>query len=124
MSPFTRTNRYASPPEHADISLLARAKVCEIYQVRSPEHNFQVEDFYTVWSVKVLQNWKALVSTDVEDGIYVEVTFNGDKNETYVDVYEKVENILIEIVEGVLPIVAQPGIISSGEDYPWAEKNV
>lgn len=36
-----------------------------------------------------LQNWKALVSTTVSDGMYYELTHNGDKGETYVDVYKK-----------------------------------
>lgn len=46
-----------------------------------------------VWFSKTLQNWKALVSTDTIHGIYVEVTHNGDKNETYCDVYKKQLNI-------------------------------
>jgi hypothetical protein len=41
---------------------------------------------------KTLQNWKALVSTTVSDGMYYEITHNGDKKETYLDVYKKWEN--------------------------------
>ena len=44
---------------------------------------------------KTLQNWKALVSTNRVDGLYYECTYNGDKNELYVDVYTKIENICI-----------------------------
>lgn len=56
------------------------------------------EDMYVVWFCKTLQNWKALVSTDKihPDGAcgdYVEITHNGDKNETYCDVYKKTLNI-------------------------------
>ena len=48
------------------------------------------EDIYIVWFAKTLQNWKALLSTDLTDtGIYFEVTFNGDKNELYLDHYIK-----------------------------------
>ena len=48
------------------------------------------DDVYIVWFCKTLQNWKALVSTDkVNVNDYVEVTHNGDKAETYVDVYTK-----------------------------------
>lgn len=50
------------------------------------------DDVYVVWSVKVLANWKALVSTDVEAGFYWEVTFNGNSGETYVDLYRKSRN--------------------------------
>lgn len=46
-------------------------------------------DVYIVWFSKTLQNWKALVSTNVSDGMYYEVTYNGDSKETYLDVYKK-----------------------------------
>ncbi len=49
-------------------------------------------DVFIVWSVKVLQNNKALVSTTLPDGMYYEVTHNGDNNETYLDAYKKFEN--------------------------------
>ena len=55
-----------------------------------------LEDVYVVWFSKTLQNWKALVSTTVSDGMYYEITHNGDKNETYVDVYKKWENFVVE----------------------------
>lgn len=50
-----------------------------------------IESVFVVWFCKTLQNWKALVSTTV-GGMYYEITHNGDKNETYVDVYTKFEN--------------------------------
>lgn len=37
------------------------------------------EDVFIVWSCKTLQNNKALVSTTVSDGMYYELTYNGDK---------------------------------------------
>ena len=49
-------------------------------------------DLYTVWKCKTLQNWKFLISTSLYDGMYYEVTFNGDKNEWYLDAYKKFEN--------------------------------
>lgn len=49
-------------------------------------------DVYVVWSCKILQNNKALLSTDVGDGMYYELTYNGDKKELYLDVYKKWEN--------------------------------
>ena len=51
------------------------------------------DDVFIVWFCKTLQNWKALVSTTVPDGVYYEVTHNGDKGETYLDVYKKWENM-------------------------------
>ena len=50
------------------------------------------DDLYVVWFAKTLRNWKALVSTDVAQGLYWEVTYNGDKGETYVDTYVKQGN--------------------------------
>lgn len=54
-----------------------------------------LEDVYVVWFCKTLQNWKVLLSTNVSDGMYYEITHNGDKNETYVDVYKKWENYAV-----------------------------
>ena len=53
------------------------------------------DDVFIVWFSKTLQNWKALVSTTVSDGMYYEVTHNGDKGETYLDAYKKWENVCI-----------------------------
>ena len=64
------------------------------YIVQKTEPN----DFYVVWFCKTLQNYKALVSTDVAEGYYVEVTHNGNKNETYIDVYIKDVNVAISYV--------------------------
>lgn len=54
------------------------------------------EDVFIVWMCKTLQNNKALVSTTVSDGMYYEITHNGDKEETYVDVYKKWENFVVK----------------------------
>lgn len=59
-----------------------------------PTPDFQV---YLVWYAFVLGNWKALVSTTVEDGRYYEVTFNKEKQELYLDSYVKEENICMPI---------------------------
>lgn len=52
-------------------------------------------EVYTVWKSKALQNWKYLLSTTLFDGMYYELTFNGDKNEWYLDAYKKFENVVI-----------------------------
>ena len=51
---------------------------------------------YIVWKCKALQNWKYLLSTTLPDGMYYELTFNGDKNEWYLDAYKKFENRVID----------------------------
>ena len=50
------------------------------------------DDVFVVWYCKTLQNAKALLSTNVSDGMYYELTYNGDKNELYFDAYKKWEN--------------------------------
>ena len=49
------------------------------------------DDMYIVCFCKTLKNWKALVS-GVHITEYIEVTYNGDKQEVYVDVYAKMFN--------------------------------
>lgn len=55
------------------------------------------DNVFIVWSCKTLQNNKALVSTNISDGMYYELTYNGDKKELYLDAYKKWENKCIEI---------------------------
>ena len=57
----------------------------------------KVPDFsvYTVWKAKVLQNWKYLISSTLPDGMYYELTYNGDDNVWYLDAYKEFENKVI-----------------------------
>ena len=52
-------------------------------------------DVYTVWKCKTLQNWKYLLASTLPDGMYYELTYNGDKREWYFDAYKKFENRVI-----------------------------
>lgn len=54
-------------------------------------------DVYIVWFCKTLQNNKALLSTSLKDGMYYELTYNGDKAELYFDAYKKFENKCIKL---------------------------
>ena len=58
------------------------------------------DEVFCVWMCKTLQNNKALLSTTLFDGMYYEVTFNGDKGEAYLDAYKKFENRCIPVKEG------------------------
>lgn len=58
-----------------------------------------LNDVYVVWTCKTLQNFKALLSTTVSDGMYYELTYNGDKKEFYLDAYKKWENVCIKNFE-------------------------
>ena len=57
-----------------------------------PAQDFSV---FTVWKVKALQNWEYLISSTLPDGMYYELTYNGDKKEWYLDAYKKFENRVI-----------------------------
>lgn len=52
-------------------------------------------EVYTVWKAKILQNWKYLLSSTLPDGMYYELTYNGDKREWYIDAYKKFDNRVI-----------------------------
>ena len=57
------------------------------------------DDVFMVWCCKTLQNNKALLSTTLFDGMYYEITYNGDKNEAYIDASKKWENYKVENVK-------------------------
>lgn len=55
------------------------------------------DDVFIVWMCKTLQNSKAMASTTLFDGMYYELTFNGNKQEMYVDAYKKWENFVVAV---------------------------
>ena len=80
--------------------LLCKEKVKDYFNNRSDKTDkFELEDndVFVVWCCKTLQNHKALLSTTVSDGMYYELTYNGDKNELYFDAYKKWQNICYEL---------------------------
>ena len=69
--------------------ILVENYIMEHLDKSDPEPEFEV---YIVWKCKALQNWKYLISSSLNDGMYYEMTYNGDKNEWYLDAYKKFEN--------------------------------
>ena len=59
---------------------------------KSDNKEVSIDDVFVVWNCKTLQNNKALLSTNLFDGMYYELTLNGDKKEIYFDAYKKWEN--------------------------------
>ena len=54
------------------------------------------DKMFIVWSCKTLQNWKAIVGgIDIKE--LIEVTYNGDTKEAYVDVYDKKLNTVVTL---------------------------
>ena len=75
-----------------------RQMVADYYNSRvdaTDAKKIRTDDVYVVWSCKTLQNWKALLSTTVPDLMYYELTYDGDKQRTYLDAYRKWENVTI-----------------------------
>jgi uncharacterized protein DUF6275 len=70
--------------------------VVERFDKSDPHYDFTVEDVYVVWFSKTLQNWKALVSTTLPDGMYYEVTHDGNLERTYIDAYKKFDNVVVQ----------------------------
>ena len=68
--------------------------------------DLEIKEFevYTVWKCKTLQNWKYMISSTLPDGMYYEVTYNGDKDEMYLDAYKKFENRCIRLSEPMLTV--------------------
>ena len=68
------------------------------YIIEHLDKTDDIPDFevYTVWKVKALKNWKYLLSSTLCDGMYYELTYNGDKKEWYLDAYKKFQNVVIK----------------------------
>lgn len=61
-----------------------------VQYLRDKEHVYLSDsDVYVVWLTKVLQNNKALLSSSYDDGMYFEITHDGDKDKLYIDAYKK-----------------------------------
>ncbi len=54
-------------------------------------------DVFVVWYCKTLQNMKAILATHFNDQRIFELSLNGDKNEIYLDTYQKECNRKIEV---------------------------
>lgn len=72
-------------------------KAIEIVRKYIVEHldksdKLQEFEVYVVWKCKSLQNWKYLLSSTLFDGMYYEMTYDGDKNKWYLDAYKRFDN--------------------------------
>ena len=57
------------------------------------------DDVCVVWFCKTLQNYKVILATPFLDNILYEFSYNGDKQEAYLDVYDKMDNKVISLKE-------------------------
>lgn len=49
---------------------------------------------FVVWKCKIIQNVKFIVGTNYNNNFF-ELTLNGDANELYIDVYNKINKVII-----------------------------
>ena len=83
-----------------DFSALVRKLVAEYaneHLDKADGKHITEDDVYIVWMCKTLQNSKAMASTTLFDGMYYELTYNGDKKELYFDAYKKWENKCVKL---------------------------
>lgn len=77
----------------AHFQSVCKRKLVNWYNSQVGSTKIDLDNVFIVWSCKTLQNYKCLASTTVSgDGIYAEYTYNGDKQELYEDIYDKVQN--------------------------------
>ena len=58
--------------------------------------DYTIKDFHLVWFSKTLQNYKCTICDLKENKRYYECTYNGDKKQLYVDIYDKQFNTCVE----------------------------
>lgn len=58
--------------------------------------DYKIQDFHIVWFSKTLQNFKCTICDLKPNQRYYECTYNGDKKQLYVDIYNKEHNVCVE----------------------------
>ena len=53
------------------------------------------DDVCVVWFCKTLQNYKVILATPLFNSCFYEFSYNGDKKEAYLDVYDKMDKTVI-----------------------------
>lgn len=57
--------------------------------------DYDISELQLVWFSKALQNWKCIIIDLGKNNRLYECTFNGNKQELYVDIYDKQHNIVV-----------------------------
>lgn len=59
------------------------------------DEDFGIKDLHLVWFSKILQNYKCVIIDLKDNQRYYECTYNGTKDEIYIDIYEKQYNVVV-----------------------------
>jgi len=95
----TPEERFPGGEIHDDYQLKARTIVFNFIKANLEKTDntvFDLSGVYIVWFSKTLKNWKALINTTLPDGMYYEVTYDGEKLQTYLDAYKKWQNVCVK----------------------------
>jgi len=57
--------------------------------------DFKINELHLVWYAKELQNHKCVIIDLANNQRYYECTYNGNKDELYIDIYQKEYNICL-----------------------------
>jgi Family of unknown function (DUF6275) len=57
--------------------------------------SLSLDDVYIIWFTKLLASWKAVVASTAVRGLVWIVSYNGPRNEAYVEVYKRVNNVTV-----------------------------
>lgn len=93
--------RHALQPVQADpdrFLMQAKQLVVDNYNEAPSleEHpELTIDDVYIIWYTKLLGSWKALLSSHVVKGLTWQVTYNRLRYEAYIEVYKKINNIVV-----------------------------
>lgn len=58
--------------------------------------HLELDDVYVVWFCYIAGGWKALLSTNLPDGMYYEVTAPANKDAVYLDAYKRFDQAVIK----------------------------
>lgn len=61
--------------------------------------DYTIKDLHLVWFGKILQNYKCVICDLKDNQRYYECTYNGEKKQLYVDIYNKQFNSLVEEID-------------------------
>lgn len=57
--------------------------------------DYKIQELHLVWFSKTLQNFKCTICDLRNNKRYYECTYNGNKKQLYVDIYEKMHNTVV-----------------------------
>ena len=80
------------------------------------DEDFHISELHIVWMSKALQNYKCTICDLRDNQRYYELTYNGNSEEIYLDIYEKQHNIKIDKVD-FNSNVEEPCCLDCGNAY-------